>query len=98
MKPKVEIVRQGSVQYPEHQKMKAVKEQSQTIGEFLDWLFSKGTVLAHYQGRLDELMPRNMNIENLLATYFEIDLDKIEEEKQQMIDELTNTKERSGNK
>jgi len=84
--------------YPEHQKMGAIKEQSQTIGEFLDWLFSKGVILAHYQGQLDELMPRDMNITNLLAAYFNIDLEKIEEERQQMIDELTNTKERSGNK
>ena len=74
--------------YPEHQKMKAITEQSQVIGEFLNWLFSSGAVLAHYPEQLDELMPRNMNIQNLLAAYFDINLEKIEIEKQQMINEL----------
>ena len=52
------------MEYPECEKMRLVKEDSQTIGEFLDYLFSKGVVLAKYQGRIDELMPTNQSIEN----------------------------------
>ena len=46
-------------EYPEHQKLKAVKSRSQAIGEFLDWLSNeKDTVMAsrheHSEGCLDE--------------------------------------------
>lgn len=35
--------------YPEHEKLAAVKDRSQTIGEFLDWYQSEGGgVLAHW--------------------------------------------------
>lgn len=32
------------VQYPEHEKLQKVKEESQGIGQFLDWLMNKYTV------------------------------------------------------
>lgn len=36
----------------EHQKLHAVKAQSQAIGQFLEWLQGRGTELADYHGWL----------------------------------------------
>ena len=42
--------------YPEHEKLRAVKDRSQTIGEFVEWLEDQGTVHCrlgyrdHYYG------------------------------------------------
>lgn len=56
-------------EYPEHDKLKAVQADSQVQGEFLEWLMSeKGIYLG--QG-----------IEEILAEYHAIDLNKIEAEK-----------------
>lgn len=80
--------------YPESAKMLAVKEQSQVIGEFLD---SSKYVLAEYvtvtypnmlterRHTATELRPVVTPIEQILAAYFEIDLDKVEEEKRAML-------------
>lgn len=81
-------------EYPEHEKLHAISDKSQIIGEFLEWLgnaYVGGTsiVLARYHPSYDEvLQPCPYNTEELLASFFEINLDKIEEEKQEMLDEL----------
>lgn len=37
------------MRYPEHEKMKAIKDKSQAIGEFLEWLDTeKNYEIAHY--------------------------------------------------
>jgi hypothetical protein len=81
---------------PECDKLSAVKDKSQSIGEFLDWLKARGVYLANRHEHTDdckhngfymcdfvngELQPYFYNIEALLAEYFEIDLNKIEDEK-----------------
>lgn len=77
-------------EYPEHQKMKAVKERSQAIGEFLDWAQSEGLYLARYDERFHDETLRAISepFEHILARHFNIDLNKIEEEKQAMIEQL----------
>ena len=73
---------------PEHQKIHAVKDQSQSIGDFMEWLEEKGIVFAHYDGG-DFLAEYPFQTkEKWLAEFFDIDLDKIEEEKLAMIEEL----------
>jgi len=69
------------VQTPEGDRVLSVKEKSQAIGEFLEWLQSDGVVLAHWPDESDELIPIFDPIERLLARYFDIDLAKVEEEK-----------------
>ena len=54
---------------PECDKLLAIKDKSQTIGFFLDWLKGQG---AYY---FDET-----SIEKILANYFNIDLEKVNEE------------------
>lgn len=72
-------------EYPEHDKMKAVAEKSQAIGEFLE--FGPGQ-LCEWNDDLGEFLPISGGITKLLATYFEIDLDKIEAEKRAMLDTM----------
>lgn len=74
---------------PECEKLRAVKEKSQAIGEFLDWLSSQGIVLAAWNtDGCDRLELRRGSIEELLAEYFNIDLDKVETEKRALLDDL----------
>jgi len=77
--------------YPEHEKQAKVLDQSQTIGSFLDnGGLGDGVVLAKWDERpgRDNLYPIHMDINKILAAYFEIDLNKIEKEKQQMLKDL----------
>lgn len=85
--------------YPEHARMSKVSDRSQTIGEFLDWLRSTEIVLAEWgtEDWDETLFPINTSIEKLLARFFQIDLQKIAEEKDQMIAELRAMNERNNN-
>ena len=79
--------------HPEHEKLAAIKDKSQTIGEFLEWLPTQGiTLCTYYYGRKkgDDggYCPAAASTTALLAKFFDIDLDKLESEKQQMLDSL----------
>jgi len=74
-------------QYPEHEKLKIIKENSQQIGEFLDWLFGKATICLWHE-RHECFYPAGKTIEGWLAEYFGIDQTKIDEEKRQMLEEI----------
>jgi hypothetical protein len=87
-------------EYPECEKMLAVKSKSQPIGEFIEWLRGeRGIVLAKWcdkdedgEDYLDSgysrLVPVHIRIEDLLAEYFGIDLKRIEQEKRIMLSKL----------
>jgi hypothetical protein len=81
-----------AVQYPEHEKMQAIAEHSQEIGRFLDeFLPSKGIHLCVYSEERysqGEFFPASRPITDLLAEFYEIDLDKIEDEKRAMLDSI----------
>ena len=101
-------------EYPEHEKLMKVKDESQVIGEFLEGC---GYTLCEFQPEADEprwidedtgapshvfadnavenfawypegYYPVRGGINEILAGYFGIDLDKIEDEKRQMLEEL----------
>lgn len=66
--------------YPEHDKLSAISDQSQTIGEFLDmgdW------TLCRFDREWDEFRP--VSIEAALAEWFGIDRAKIAAEKDAML-------------
>jgi len=65
---------------PELEKMRGVREESQKIGQFLDWLRGEGMQIVDGD---DE--PLYLSIEQLLAKYFEIDLEKVEEERRALL-------------
>ena len=66
-------------QYPEHEKLAAVQEQSQTIGEFLDlgpWTLCRAGADGRYHP---------VPIHEALAAWFEIDQNRIDDEKRAML-------------
>jgi len=73
--------------YPECEKIAKVKDQSQVLGEFLEWLDLQGMFVAEYD-RLEYPQPIRLGREKLLAKYFKIDLDKAEKEKQSILKSL----------
>lgn len=87
--------------YPECEKLHAVHEESQKIGEFLTWLKSKVELATWEENEDDDTnayMPEllypahkyggDYGTQLLLAEYFGIDLDKVEEERRQILEEL----------
>lgn len=85
----------SNVETPELEKVIAVKETSQAIGKFLDWLegeFEATVVEDVYDEEEDETnsVPVSLRLtrEKLLALYFKIDLEKVEDEKQALLAEL----------
>ncbi len=77
-----------SVTYPEHEKLAAVADESQAIGAFLDsdqhpYVLSEWVTIEGYSE--PRLMPVQKSIQQILAEYFDIDLQKIEAEKRQML-------------
>lgn len=78
---------------PELDKMLAVKDESQKIGEFLEWLGQESLLICGFdESGCDEcgnqLYPTRSTREQLLADYFEIDLNKCEQERQQLLANL----------
>ncbi len=85
-------------------KLNKIKDKSQSIGLFLDWLLADGLLLCrrheHNEGCRDgsgelwcgyhegEAVPVTYNIQELLAGYFDIDLKKVEEEKMEILENL----------
>lgn len=76
--------------YPEHEKLHAIHDTSQTIGEFLDiFLPSKGIVLAEHDEEGGPLLwPTHRTIQSLLAEFFEIDQKRIDAEKEAMLEAM----------
>ena len=78
--------------YPEHEKLDAVKDRSQVIGEFLDHMGELGWHLAEYVTFKgydeDQLVPVRQSIIQVLAKYFNVDLDRLEDEKRAMLESL----------
>jgi hypothetical protein len=76
--------------YPECTKMRNARSSSQPIGDFLEWCQEQGLVLCSYNkhrwGGVYE--PHNESTERLLARHLDIDLDKVEEERRAMLEEL----------
>lgn len=77
--------------YPEHEKLEKVQEVSQRIGEFLEWLGDGGMRICEFQeGPMRSptegaYWPIRDGITEILARYFDIDMNKIESEKQAML-------------
>lgn len=75
---------------PELDKILKIKNESEAIGEFVEWLNSQGIILAEeYKGVVAQswvLVTRPIN--ELLARYFDIDTDKAEAERRQILASL----------
>ncbi len=79
---------------PELDKILAVKEKSQAIGKFLQWLGEQSLVICEYDHDNscydcgNRLCQTRSTIEQLLADFFKIDLNKCEQERQQILADL----------
>jgi hypothetical protein len=76
-------------QYPEHDKLKAVAEESDAIGTFLE---ESGFILAEYRDAEgfaeSQLLPIQCSTQQILADYFKIDLTELGREQVRMLDAL----------
>lgn len=72
---------------PELLKQRLVADESQRIGEFLDWLGEQGIRLARY-GEHDRLWAIHQGPEALLAGFYGIDLAKIDQERRALLEHL----------
>ncbi len=87
--------------YLEHDKLRAIADKSQAIGDFLEW--TRGTLceVHHHtkecrgRGRAPEcglsegdFTPIRRSIVDQLAEYFDIDQQRLDDEKRAMLDEL----------
>lgn len=80
------------MKFPEHEKLSAVQDKSQAIGEFLEWLTGeRGYEIAEYTDSSDWPLPVRYNTQSLLAEFFGIDLVKLDDEKRCMIDAIQST-------
>ena len=83
--------------YPEHEKVKALYREIEAIREFMEWLKEeKEVTLARWdETDVEEggLHVVNYHITDLLEEFFGIDPAKIEAEKQEMLDEIRKERE-----
>lgn len=100
--------------YPECDKLRSVAPVSNEIGSFLDWLRDEyAVVLGKWVAEEDRfgrvkrdrdgdalhvLAPAPFGLERLLAEYFEIDLDKVETERRQILEDLQKPKPKKSKK
>lgn len=71
---------------PECEKLSGVAEQSNKLGDFLDWLKEDcGYRLCLFDESEQMYYPDFAPIEKLLAKYFEIDLDKVDTERMELL-------------
>ena len=77
--------------YPQLALMAAVQGQSQSIGEFIEWLGENGMVICTSDDGLRGMrfFPILESTEQLLARHFEVDLNAAERERRQVLAEFT---------
>ena len=75
--------------YPEHEKVRAIQRESQAIGEFMDWLQEEKNIgFAYFEEGLGDVLLSTPSLLKLLEEFFGIDPKKLEAEKQAMLDEI----------
>jgi hypothetical protein len=76
-------------EFPEHDRLDMIKDKSQTIGDFvMVFLPSKGIYLSTLGMDADTLLPNMTPIQDLLAEYFGIDRNRLDQEKLKMLDQI----------
>lgn len=86
------------MKYPEHEKLKSVKRESEIVQSFIDWLFDETNMLIcefdqdgdWYEGRYPQV---RLTREQIMAQYFDIDLQKLSEEKDAILDDWRKSQE-----
>lgn len=71
--------------YPEMAKWDKVHSEAQAILFFHEWLSSKKHQLAYYPPNMKHLYPVTQTWDNLVYEYFEIDPNKLERERRDLL-------------
>ncbi len=90
--------------YPECEKLSKISEESQKLGEFLEWLYQKYTLCEWSESKREEFTddkgeidyqyspegyyPSRVPIQTLLAEYFDIDMEKVDKERFEILKSL----------
>ena len=78
--------------YPEHDKLAGVQDQTQAVGDFLEWVMAKHQCeLGRPEGRNAGFRGIGKTVPQLLADWAGIDLDRLEQEKRAMLDVFRNS-------
>ena len=78
-----------TVPMPESDRLLVVAKYSQIIGEFLSTMAAEGKRLCEWvEDDVDEFLPVPMTIEAILADYYNIDLNKVDQERQALLDHI----------
>lgn len=77
------------VETPMLEKMQEVREQSQIIGEFLDYMAERDTYMCEEDDD-GNYYPTRRNTEQMLALFFEIDLVQAEKERGLLLEAVRN--------
>lgn len=88
-------------QYPEHEKLTVVREMAQSTGEFMEYLEDKGYFIAEWKETdhgQNVMVPVRKSITQWLAEMFDIDLVKLDQEKDVMQAEQRALNERKASK
>ncbi|MDA4132203.1 MAG: hypothetical protein OK454_03645 [Thaumarchaeota archaeon] len=79
------------------ERLASVKEESQKLGEFIEWVRNERTPhLVLCQEIQGEYAPAGVRTEDLLAEYFDIDLQELEKERRSMLEELRERHQKEG--
>jgi hypothetical protein len=78
--------------YPEHAKLRAVKDESQKLGAFLDWAINEQG-WRFVDAKDEEPEESYGGIEGILASYFDVDRQALSNEKDRMVDEMRGEQE-----
>lgn len=73
---------------PECDKVYAFHDDSQIIGDFIEWLSFVGIHLIEWEDEIP--YPVHEDINHLLARFFDIDLNKVEQERRDVLDFIRN--------
>ena len=77
--------------YPAHEQMARFQDQTQLIGEFLEWLGNtKNLHICNLENSWSghEFFPITGSTENLMAEFYGIDLKEVEKEKNDMLKDI----------
>jgi hypothetical protein len=70
---------------PECEKLSKVSEESNKIGDFLDWLIYEKQISLCQWNKVSNYLHCGRSNEDLLAEYFDIDMDKVEKERDNLL-------------
>jgi hypothetical protein len=79
--------------YPMHAKLKGLNGSNQIVGDFIEWLDEQRIEMAQWHDAVDGqedafLVPIHKSRDDLLAEFFDIDRDVLENEKRAILDEF----------